>query len=46
VRCSAARQPEKWITINCRISTAYESQEKSLDIQTATLKQAVAFNPE
>ncbi len=41
----AARQPEKWVAIYCRVSTAYESQEESLDIQIATLKQVVAYNP-
>jgi DNA invertase Pin-like site-specific DNA recombinase len=31
--------------IYSRVSTAYESQEESLDIKTATLKQVVAYNP-
>lgn len=41
----AAPRPEKRIAIYCRVSTEYESQEESLEIQVAALKQVVAYNP-
>lgn len=40
------RQPRKKVAIYCRVSTTYESQDESLEIQVKTLKQHVAYNPD
>jgi site-specific DNA recombinase len=39
------RKPKKRVGIYCRVSTAHESQDESLDIQIKTLKQFIENNP-
>lgn len=41
----ADKQPLKMVAIYCRVSTTYDSQDESLDIQVKSLKQVVANNP-
>ena len=40
------RQPRKKVAIYGRVSTTYESQDESLEIQVKTLKQHVAYDPD